>query len=60
VADESQLIVVAFVCFSVGVLTGVSLTYFFSQMTKLIESQPRCIEVETDETGVIKQLVRRV
>lgn len=57
-ADESQLIVVAFVCFSVGLLTGVSLTYFFSQMNKLIESQPRYLEVETDEQGVIKQVVR--
>jgi len=55
VADESQLIVVGVVCFGVGLLAGVALSFFFTQLTKLTES--RYLEVETDEKGVIKQVV---
>ena len=61
-ADNSELIVVALVCFGVGILTGVSLSFAFVYMTKMVEStsepsSQRYLEVETDERGVIKQVV---
>jgi len=57
-ADNSELIIVAVVCFGVGVLAGVSLSFAFVYMNKMLEStsEERYLEVETDERGVIKQV----
>ena len=60
-ADESQLIVVAFVCFGVGLLTGVSLAFFFAEVNRFRSpvTEASYLQVETDEKGVIKQVVTR-
>jgi len=60
VADASDLIVIGVVCFSVGVLTGVSLAFFSMQLSKLTQSvaETSSLQVEIDEKGAIKQVVR--
>lgn len=45
----------ALVFFSVGLLTGVALSFVFIYMTKMVEVSG-AIEVETDARGVIKQV----
>jgi len=54
-ANESEIIN-ALVFFSVGLLTGVSLSFVFIYMTRIVESS-RAVEVETDESGTIKQVI---
>jgi capsular polysaccharide biosynthesis protein len=54
-AEQSEIIN-ALVFFSVGLLTGVSLSFVLLYMTRMAESS-RAIEVETDESGAIRQVV---